>query len=81
MPLYPFPVGQLLSLSDSLLNTSERSWSLEHKSQGSVIMTEVCAVVIRADGTREDLGTVAYWHRNPLKRWWVRRFKMWKGER
>jgi len=26
------------------------------------------AVVIRADGTREDLGTVSYWHRNPLKR-------------
>ena len=26
------------------------------------------AVVIRADGTQEDLGTVAYWHKNPLKR-------------
>jgi len=26
------------------------------------------AIVIRADGTREDLGTVAYWHRNPIKR-------------
>lgn len=26
------------------------------------------AVVIRADGTREDLGTIAYWHKNPLKR-------------
>jgi hypothetical protein len=25
-------------------------------------------VVIRADGTREDHGTVAYYHRNPLKR-------------
>lgn len=28
----------------------------------------IAAVVIRADGTREDLGTVAYWHRNPLRR-------------
>lgn len=27
------------------------------------------AVVIRADGTREDLGTIAYWNKNPLKRW------------
>jgi hypothetical protein len=27
------------------------------------------AVIIRADGTREDLGRVAYWHRNPIRRW------------
>jgi hypothetical protein len=26
------------------------------------------ARVIRADGTVQELGTVAYWHRNPLKR-------------
>lgn len=26
------------------------------------------AVVTRADGTVEDLGMVAYWHKNPLKR-------------
>jgi hypothetical protein len=33
------------------------------------------AVVIRADGTREDLGQIAYWNRNPLKRlaWRIRR--------
>jgi hypothetical protein len=30
----------------------------------------ISAVVIRADGSRVDLGTVAYWHRNPLKRFW-----------
>lgn len=29
----------------------------------------ISAVVIRADGTREDLGVVSYWHSNPLKRW------------
>jgi hypothetical protein len=29
----------------------------------------VTACVIRADGRVEELGTVAYWHRNPLKRW------------
>lgn len=27
------------------------------------------AVVTRADGTVEDLGTVAYYHKNPLRRW------------
>lgn len=26
------------------------------------------AVVIRADGTRTNLGVIAEWHRNPLKR-------------
>lgn len=26
------------------------------------------AVIIRADGTRENLGVVSYYHRNPLKR-------------
>ena len=26
------------------------------------------AVVIRADGTRENLGTICYYHRNPLRR-------------
>jgi hypothetical protein len=35
------------------------------------------AVVIRADGTREDLGVVSYWHKNPFKRlaW---RLKQWQ---
>jgi hypothetical protein len=27
------------------------------------------ARVIRADGTVEELGTVALWHANPFKRW------------
>lgn len=26
------------------------------------------AVVIRADGTVEQLGVISYWHKNPLKR-------------
>jgi hypothetical protein len=30
------------------------------------------AVIIRADGTREVLGVVSYWHRNPLRRLWWR---------
>jgi len=28
----------------------------------------IAAVVIRADGTREDLGVISYWNRNPLRR-------------
>lgn len=28
----------------------------------------IAAVVIRADGTREDLGVISYWHRH----WWKR---------
>lgn len=37
---------------------------------------EISAVVIRADGRREELGTVAYYHRNPLKMfiWRVKQF-------
>lgn len=30
----------------------------------------ISAVVIRADGTIEDLGLISYWHRNWFKRWW-----------
>ena len=33
-------------------------------------MARLEAVVIRADGTREDLGTIAFYHQNPLKVWW-----------
>lgn len=29
-------------------------------------------VITRADGTVENLGTVAFWHRNPLRRLWWR---------
>lgn len=41
--------------------------SIDARNQAQEIAME--AVVIRADGTRENLGTIAYWHRNPLKRW------------
>jgi hypothetical protein len=31
----------------------------------------IAAVVIRADGTREDLGVVSYWHKSRVRRlWW-----------
>lgn len=39
-------------------------------------MVSMDAKIIRADGRVEELGTIAYWHRNPLKRmaWHVSRF-------
>ena len=37
---------------------------------------ELTAVIIRADGKVEDLGSIQYWHKNPLKRlFW--RIKKW----
>lgn len=44
--------------------------------QGKPIMIAIEAVVTRADGTVEDLGTVSYWHVNPMRRliWTLRRY-------
>lgn len=41
-----------------------------------VRQTSVEAKIIRADGTVEDLGVIAYWHRNPLRRlaWRLKQF-------
>ena len=38
-------------------------------SQANVRSATVEAVIIKADGTRVSLGTVAAWHKNPIKRW------------
>lgn len=38
-------------------------------SRGKARDARLTAVIIRADGRVEDLGTIAYWHRNPLRRW------------
>lgn len=40
----------------------------EMTAKTSVKQVTVDAVVIRADGTRENLGTIAYFHKNPLRR-------------
>jgi hypothetical protein len=29
---------------------------------------ELIATIIRADGTKEELGVIDYWHKNPIKR-------------
>ena len=39
----------------------------------------VSAVVTRADGTVEDLGLIAYYHRNPLRRMAYKIRKLLKG--
>lgn len=36
--------------------------------KGGLREASIAAVVIRADGTREDLGVVSYYHKNPLRR-------------
>ena len=36
--------------------------------RGKAKSSSISAVITRADGTIENLGIVAYWHRNPLKR-------------
>lgn len=48
--------------------------------KSEIATASIEAVVIRADGTRENLGTVAYWHRNPLRRalWKVSRWQPFK---
>jgi len=36
---------------------------------GKLRQASIEAVVTRADGRVERLGTIAYWHKNPLRRW------------
>ena len=45
-------------------------------SDAKIKQMEISAIITRADGTIEDLGTIQYWHKNPLKRllW---RIKQW----
>lgn len=53
--------------------------------KGIAKSAQMSAIITRADGTVENVGVIAYWHRNPLKRWaWnikksfstlIRRFK------
>ena len=45
-------------------------------SEAQVKQMEISAVITRADGTIEDLGTIQYWHKNPLKRI-IWRIKKW----
>jgi hypothetical protein len=48
---------------------------VEHSiSNAKEIMVE--AVITRADGTVERLGTITYWHKNPIKRF-IWRIKQW----
>jgi hypothetical protein len=38
------------------------------KATGDLSALEISAVVIRADGSREDLGTISYWNKSLRKR-------------
>lgn len=46
--------------------------------RADVKKASLSAVVTRADGRVEDLGTIAAWHRNPLVRWWWRVKAWWR---
>jgi len=46
------------------------------EASSNVKQAEMEAVIIRADGTREYLGVIAYYHRNPLRRWAHRLMRM-----
>ncbi len=37
--------------------------------RGGAKKSDLRAVITRANGTVEDLGVIAYWHRNPIIRW------------
>jgi hypothetical protein len=37
-------------------------------SDAKVKQMEISAIITRADGTIENLGTIQYWHKSPLKR-------------
>ena len=40
--------------------------------KSNVKSSEISAVIIRADGTREELGIISYWHKNPFKQFWFK---------
>lgn len=48
-----------------------------HTATAGVSQVSIEARVIRADGTVEDLGAIAFWHRNPLKRLAWRIARLW----
>ena len=37
-------------------------------SEAKVKQMEISAIITKADGTIINLGTIQYWHKNPLKR-------------
>jgi hypothetical protein len=45
-------------------------------SEAKVKQMEISAIITKADGTIINLGTIQYWHKNPLKRF-LWRIKKW----
>lgn len=41
---------------------------------GRAKSSSIRAVVIRADGSVENLGLISFWHKNPFMRWAVNAF-------
>jgi len=49
------------------------------KASAKIKHATIEAVITRADGSVENLGTISYYHRNPLKRAWWHVTKALKG--
>lgn len=47
---------------------------------GEAVAGEISAVIIRADGTREDLGVISAFDRNPIKHAF-KQFQIWRRAR
>ena len=52
-------------------------------SRGGAREQSISAVITRKDGTKINIGTIAYYHKNPLKRLavnvWIRVKRAWLG--
>ena len=45
---------------------------MEYNASAGVEQLTLEATILRADGTIEHLGEIAFWHKNPLVRSWMR---------
>ena len=41
---------------------------MDANAPAGIVSARVDAVIVRANGAREDLGTIAFWHRRALRR-------------
>lgn len=60
------------SNQDHLTKSFNQEMSMDVVATTIVKTATVSAVIIRADGTRVDLGVISRYHKNPLKRMWFK---------
>jgi hypothetical protein len=54
---------------------------MTYSASSPVSQTTLEARIIRADGSVEELGTIAYWHKNPLRRFAWRLKQLMRGRK